>query len=156
MKRWDRRGVEGLPLKLMLVSLMVSLALPAVLGSLAHYEGSAARASMRTSAEELAAAASEVLVAGEGNVRTVTVEFSPAASRGNGLLEIGGPLNGSTSLGVRCVYGGAVFHTVYMSDPPVRLAASSGTLSVGPGPTEITLSCVRSGERLVVLAEVVR
>lgn len=155
MKRWDRRGIEGMPLKLMLIGLMVSLSLPAVIGSLDSYEESVAKTSLRTSAEELAAAATEVFVAGEGNVRTLTVEFSPSASRGDGRIEVGGPLSGAASLGVRCMYGGAVFHTAYMSDPPVRLVTAGGTLSVGPGPTEIALSCVRTDGRLVVLAEVV-
>jgi len=154
MKNWNKRGIEGLPLKLMLISLMVSLALPAVIGSLDSYEASVAKASMRTSAEELAAAATEVLVAGEGNVRTVAVEISSSASRGDGRIEVGGATGISFSLGVRCVYNGAVFHTEYMSDPPVHLIAPGGEISIGPGITEVTLSCIRSDSHLVVLMEV--
>jgi hypothetical protein len=67
----DRRGIEGLPLRLLLVALLLSLSLPALLSAV---EGTGAELDdrkMSSLAEDLASTMKELAASGPGNVRTV-------------------------------------------------------------------------------------
>ena len=71
--RKDRRGIEGLPLRLMLVAILISLTVPTMLSLLQDTTSSIAGDKAAMMAEEIARTIEEMSAAGPGNVRTVTV-----------------------------------------------------------------------------------
>jgi hypothetical protein len=155
MKRWDRRGLEGLPLKLMIVSLLMSLSAPLVLTSLDSYQDEVGRSALRAEAAKIAAAATEVFTDGPGNVRTVEISVPALMGKMSMALEIGGPLNDTSSLSIRCIIDGQVVSTIYMDDPPVRLVTNASLpLSLGAGTALVVLKNQQVDDRTVVYAEV--
>lgn len=71
--RNDRRGIEGLPLRLMLVALLISLTLPTMLSFMHATTASIAEDKAAQIAEEIATIIEEMSSGGPGNVRTVKV-----------------------------------------------------------------------------------
>lgn len=155
MKRWDRRGLEGLPLKLMIVALLIALSAPAVLGSVEGFERSATRAALQAEASSLVAIAQEAFQAGEGNRRTATIEV-PGNGNDRLALAIGGDGEKTESLSVRCLQEDQIVSTIMLDHPMVRLHAPGDVpLVLGPGKHDLLLSCVMSKGNLFVDVEVV-
>lgn len=71
--RNDKRGIEGLPLRLMLVALLISLTLPTMLSFMHETTSSIAEEKAAEVADKIAATVEEMSLGGPGNVRTVTV-----------------------------------------------------------------------------------
>ncbi len=71
--RKDRRGIEGLPLRLMLVALLISLTLPTMLSFMHNATSSIAEDKAAEMAEQLAVTVEEMSAGGPGNVRLTTV-----------------------------------------------------------------------------------
>ncbi|MHC1680746.1 MAG: hypothetical protein AB9860_05810 [Methanomassiliicoccales archaeon] len=71
--RNDKRGIEGLPLRLMLVALLISLTLPTMLSFLHETTSNIAEDKAAEIAEEIAATLEEMSASGPGNVRIVEV-----------------------------------------------------------------------------------
>ncbi|HIH76549.1 MAG TPA: cupin domain-containing protein [Methanomassiliicoccales archaeon] len=71
--RRDQRGIEGLPLRLMLVALLISLALPTMISVMHETTSNVAEQKAAEMAEEIAATLEEMSSGGPGNVRTVKV-----------------------------------------------------------------------------------
>ena len=147
VKEWDRRGLEGLPLKLLLVALLISLSLPVVASSMDGYRKNVEEAALGAEVSRLASSISEVHAAGEGNVRFITVGV-PA---GDVAIEIGG--EGVDAMSIRGVVAGCVVRTMYLDDPPARvITGTGGAMTMGES-TNIRLECILNDNRLVVLAE---
>lgn len=71
--RDDRRGIEGLPLRLMLVALLISLTLPTMLSFSRYAADNIAEDKAVELAEEMALTMEEMSAGGPGNVRFVKV-----------------------------------------------------------------------------------
>ncbi len=71
--RNDRRGIEGLPLRLMLVALLISFTLPTMLSFMQSTTSSIAGEKAAEIAEGIAATMEEMSAGGPGNVRFVKV-----------------------------------------------------------------------------------
>ena len=137
-KEWDRRGLEGVPLKLLLVALLISTSLPVVASNMDDYRTAVGAAGVGAEASRLASSISEVHAAGEGNVRIVTVELP----RGQDTwIEIGG--DGIDAMAV---------DPVSLDDPPVRVIADGGSMIIGDGTSTVRLECIQADGRLVVRA----
>lgn len=155
MKRWDRRGLEGLPLKLLIMSLLLSLAAPAVLGSLDSFERSTARSHLTSEASRLAGELEELRSAGEGNRRTLTVSLPASLSAYSMALEIGGEVGNVSSLIIRCSSQDVVFYTAVLDDPPARMTSSEGkTLRLEAGEHHVSAECLRLDGRIVIVLSV--
>lgn len=147
--------MEGLPLKLLIMSLLISMTAPAVMGSLEGYERSITRSETVSEANRLAQMIQEVLSAGEGNRRSITVELPIASARYEMALELGGGIDNASSYSVRCLEGEGVFATIVLDDPPVRTTTLSGSpLRLDAGTNSLMLECARIDARLIVLVEV--
>jgi len=85
--RKDRRGIEGLPLRLMLVALLISLTLPSVLSLMQNATSGIAEDKVAEMAEDIAVTVEEMSMGGPGNVRVVTV---PMDLPDGAVLTIGG------------------------------------------------------------------
>lgn len=154
MKRWDRRALEGMPLKLLIMSLLISLTAPVVMGSVESYERSTARSIMAAEAGQVVEVVEEVMSAGEGNRRIVTVSLPASADRFHLVLEIGGPLDQGSSLTVRCASDGLVFSTIVPESPPARMTAGGDALLLNAGEHRLAIECVRVDGRTVAALEV--
>ncbi len=71
--RNDRRGIEGLPLRLMLVALLISLTLPTMLSFMQGTSSSISEDKAAEIAREIVGTLEEMAASGPGNVRTVKV-----------------------------------------------------------------------------------
>ncbi len=78
--RNDKRGIEGLPLRLMLVAILISLTLPTMLSFMHQTTSSIAEHKAAGIAEQIAATVEEMSAGGPGNVRTVVVPVDLLAS----------------------------------------------------------------------------
>ncbi|HOO03236.1 MAG TPA: hypothetical protein PLJ11_00760 [Methanomassiliicoccales archaeon] len=85
--RRDERGIEGLPLRLLIVALLISLTLPAMLSVLDGTTAGMAERKAAEVAEDIARTVEEMAAAGPGNVRVVDV---PVDLPPNVVLNIGG------------------------------------------------------------------
>ncbi len=151
----DRRALEGLPLKLLIMSLLISITAPAVLGSMEGYDRSVARSEVASQAARLAQLIEEVRSDGEGNRREITVTLPEAASKHDLSVELGGNEGNASALTVRCLENGNVFSSIVLDDPPARTVTLSGSpLRLEAGETTLMLECVRNDGRIIVLVEV--
>ncbi len=157
MKSWDQRGLEGLPLKLLIISLLLSLTAPAVLGSMESFERSTARYQIQAEAVRLGNLVEEVRSAGEGNRRSLSILLPPTLSKFSMAMEIGGDVNNASSLSIRCSSEGRVFSTQILDDPPARMvSANLSTLRLEAGEHRLTAECRQVDDRLVVVVTVMR
>lgn len=85
--RNDKRGIEGLPLRLMLVALLISLTLPTMLSVMHETTSNIAGEKAAEIAEDIAATVEDMSLGGPGNVRIVKV---PGDLLANILLSMGG------------------------------------------------------------------
>ncbi len=155
MKGWDRRGLEGLPLKLLIMSLLLSLTVPAVLGSMESFERSTARSQLTAEALRLGNLVEEVRSAGEGNRRSLSISLPSSLSKFSMVMEIGGEVRNASSLSIRCSSDGRVFSTQVLDDPPARMTSVSfSTLRLEAGEHRLTAECRLVEGRLAVVVTV--
>jgi hypothetical protein len=156
VKGWDRKALEGLPLKLLIMSLLISLTVPVVLESIESYERSTTRSMMVAEGERVVSTVEEVMSAGEGNRRIITVSLPQGMDRYHLAFELGGELNGSSSLTVRCTADGKPFRALVPENPPARItSADGGTLRLMTGEHQLSIECVRIQERTVAVVEAI-
>jgi hypothetical protein len=156
MRLTDRNGIEGLPLRLMVVALLISLTLPIALSTLQGFqEQTQVRAGMRI-VQEIGSAATSAYASGEGNVRIIKLDW-PGGQQGATLkLRLAGPIGSLLSTRLDVIVSGEVSGQHFLSDPLVHLvSADQERLEIGPGCDELRLSCVVEAEMLWVLVEVV-
>lgn len=156
MRKWDRRALEGLPLKLLMVSLLTSITTPAVLGGLEDYELSVVRSEMEAEAIRLGHLIEEVRSAGEGNRRSISLSLPSACERHHLSMEIGGHVGNSSSLSIRCMCEDKVFFVVVLDDPPARTTSSDlGPLRLLAGTYDLTLECLLVEDRLAIVVRTI-
>jgi hypothetical protein len=152
----DRNGIEGLPLRLMVVALLISLTLPIALSTLQGFqEQTQVRAGMRI-VQEIGSAATSAYASGEGNVRIIKLDW-PGGQQGATLkLRLAGPVGSLLSTRLDVIVSGEVSGQHFLSDPLVHLvSADQERLEIGPGCEGLRLSCTIEAEMMWVLVEVV-
>jgi hypothetical protein len=152
----DRSGIEGLPLRLMVVTLLISLTLPVALGTLQGYEEQAQmRAGMRI-AKEIGSAATSAYLSGEGNVRMVKLDW-PDGQQGAPLkIRLAGPFGSLPSARLDIMVSGELSGQHFLSNPMVYLVSKDQErIEIGPGCGELRLSCAVEADRMWVMVEVV-
>ncbi|MDW5563484.1 MAG: hypothetical protein SA339_09685 [Methanomassiliicoccus sp.] len=156
MKRWDRRALEGLPLRLLIMSLLVSLTVPVVMGSVESYERSTARSMLVSASEHLLSTVEETMSAGEGNRRIIVLTLPWSVDRYLLALEVGGELERPSSMTIRCTCDGLPFATMVPEDPPARMTSSDmRTLRLVGGEHRLSVECAMVQGRMVAVVEVV-
>jgi len=144
-----------MPLKLLIMSLLISITVPVVMGSMESYERTTARSIVLAEAQHLVDAVEEVVSAGEGNRRIVTVSLPQSMGRLHLALEVGGPLDVVSSLTVRCTCDGSSFTTLVPENPPARMTTPAGeVLTLNGGEHRLAIECVRLQGRTVAVMEV--
>jgi hypothetical protein len=157
MKRLDIRGLEGLPLRLLIVLLLISISSPVVIESLQYHEHTVIVEVLRTMGDRVRSAVLSAYVAGPGNIRSVEVTIPISSRDAQGWMEIGGPKESIESFSIRCWVGDHLIGTLYVSDPPVRMTSQSGSVMTVHGPgSHLEVSCVALDGEMIVLIGVGR
>ncbi|MCE5296723.1 MAG: hypothetical protein LLG16_06430 [Euryarchaeota archaeon] len=134
----DRSALEGMPLKLVIISMLIALTVPTVYGALGNFEEVTVTNSLKNEVEELASIVQDLIMMGPGNQRTVTVSVPSDGS----FLTIGGASRSDMmSIGYGTKGGEVVRY--YLTDPNVLFVTPTigGLVIEGPG-CEMCFRCV--------------
>ncbi|OPY31145.1 MAG: hypothetical protein A4E32_02130 [Methanomassiliicoccales archaeon PtaU1.Bin124] len=145
MLRQDRNALEGMPLRLLLVTLMICLATPILFDSLVNFQKVSGSTIMQGQVDKVHKAALEVCNQGPGSQRIVKVEM-PAEDCS---LIIGGRSR-SESMSLGFLLAGQEPVRTYLTDPNIRfVTCDNATISIH-GAQVITLRCVNDAEGFAV------
>jgi hypothetical protein len=146
----DRRALEGLPLKLMIVALLLSLTFPLFMNMLEDFDENLIEQRVKNEIERLRSAAFSCYFAGPGNVRTV--EASSLSLYEGFFMEIGGHLNSTQCRSIRYLASDGATMTSYLDEVPVRLSTQdSDSLRIQGGPYTVRMECVSDGNGIWVM-----
>jgi hypothetical protein len=156
MRLSDRSGIEGLPLRLMVVTLLISLTLPIALGTLQGFqEQTLLREGMRL-ADLIGSAATSAYTSGEGNVRLVELDWPEAQPSPSIKLMLAGPEGSLLSSRLDVIVNGETSAQRFLSDPLVQLVSiDSRRMEIGPSCQGLRLSCIVAEGAAYVLVEAV-
>ncbi len=143
-------------MRLMIVTLLISLTLPIALSTLEGFQNQAQVRSGIRLADEIGSAASSIYASGKGNVRVVELDW-PDGQQGEVIrLRLAGPVGSAISTRLDIVVNGQVSAQVFLSDPMVHLATKdSNRIEIGPDCKALKLSCVVEASQIWVSVEVV-
>jgi hypothetical protein len=146
----DRSALEGMPLKLVIISMMIALAVPSVYAALGNFQDVTETNTLKNKAEEIASIVQDLVMRGPGNQRTVTVSVPSDGS----FLTIGGTTRSemmSIGYGVK---GGEIIR-YYLTDPNVLFITpeTKGLVIEGPG-CEICFKCVEGSSGHMIQVEI--
>lgn len=136
----DKRGVEGMPLKLVIVAILIALTAPSIYGSLGNFQKATSTNILRNQAEEVALIAQELVKSGVGNQRSVKISIPTDGS----YLMFGGTTRSEMmSIGFGDIDGNIV--RIYLTDPNVLFITqeTSGLVVEGPG-CQLYLKCIEA------------
>ncbi|MEW5936381.1 MAG: hypothetical protein AB1665_00990 [Candidatus Thermoplasmatota archaeon] len=140
MARWNCEGLEGLPLKLMIVAVVLGISLPIVYTGFRAYDISRLEGAVATEAQRVLSMAEMLHRGGVGNAETITIKIPNGALARVEYLAIGGAFGTPEASSVRYLVGGSTEQ---------RLSASIQIVSVdneavymGSGVHELHIECV--------------
>jgi hypothetical protein len=146
MRITDDRGLEGMPLKLVIISIMISICAPFLSSALRSYEEESGSILLQDAMEKICDTVEEVYLSGPGNSRSLNIHIPQDPSR---YVIIGGP-NGTEGNSVAIIDQGLELERVYLNEPTIRLLTPGAYGLVLEHDTIITITCVElSGERWV-------
>jgi len=146
----DRRALEGLPLKLMIVALILSLSFPLFMSMLEDFDENLIEQKVKTEVERLHSAALSCYFSGPGNVRIM--EAGSLSLHESFFMEIGGDLNSTHSRSIRYLAGDGATITSYLDEVPVRLSTQdSDSLRIQGWPYTIRMECVSDSNGIWVM-----
>jgi hypothetical protein len=132
----DEAGVEGIPLKLIIVLVIVAITVPFAWKGLESYDRSQTETNLVMEIDFLAANIKQVYLNGMGNARDVDVDFSSGFVTSVERIEIGDSEDGVWS-SIRYKLGGGNSRFVLIKNPNIPIARVNeddvGPLVVGPG-----------------------
>ena len=134
----DRRGLEGMPLKLLIVSLLISLAAPVILSSMGNYQALTSESMALSAAERIRETITATYISGPGNQRTMDSPIGNIECT----IEIGGDLNRTESMVIKVIHEGGI-ERIYLSDPAVRVTTSGGQpYQLTSGTDRLSFACL--------------
>ena len=112
--RGNKKGVLGLPIKLLLIMAILAVTIPIVTQAMGESQGNIAEAEMHHESMKFKNAATLAHFSGNGCSRTVDIEL-PAGCE----LQIGG--SGENAYCIRSVYNGEIVSKEYFEQPAFRI-----------------------------------
>ena len=144
----DRRGLEGMPLKLLIVSLLISLSAPIVLSSMSSFQTKTSVSEALSAAEQIRETITATYLSGPGNHRVIDSPLSDNKCT----IEIGGDLNRTESMVIKVLHDGGV-DRIYLSDPAVRVTTVKGLpFQLTSGTAMLTFTCISGNGTYVVVS----
>ncbi len=116
----DKAGVESLPLKLLIVSLLCSLVLPVFCVASQGYLEDVKERAIESEVDRVEEAVISAFLGGPGSVRIVRVELDHFPE--HELMEIGGPEGSPDSHSIR-YSGGSIHITRFLQEVPLRVSS---------------------------------
>lgn len=116
----DRRAVEGLPLKLMIVATLISISFPFLFNALENFQQNIELQKIKEIADRIRSEAISCYIAGPGNIRNIEI----TSDTSNLFLDIGGNFNSTECRSIRCFIDSTLACTIFLEKLPVRLSSN--------------------------------
>ena len=138
----DSSAVEGLPLKLIITALVLSITIPASVNALQAYDRIQAEEGVQAEVEHLALSARQVYLGGSGSQRVV--QFNPKGGMFYTLewVAIGGPVGSQNTSSIFYRFEGGSTRGIVLTNPQIPVQGEDGNaVMLGPGNHELLLRC---------------
>jgi hypothetical protein len=154
--RFDSAGLEGLPLKLVIVAVIVGISTPIVYSGLHTYEKGKLDVQLRAEVGALADIARLVFSGGPGNAQIIEVDLSGGATSHVDYVLVGDVEGGAYQCCIRYRVKGSPEQSYLVEGPNVPLMSSAGAaLKLLEGRHNVNLECKGSGASMYVEVGVV-
>ena len=148
----DHAGIEGLPLRLLIVSLLISLTLPLFVGAYQCHSSDLMRAAAKADMDKVESASLSTFLGGVGSVRVIELDSDRTGRR---FMEIGGTPGSAEFHSLRYT-GGGVEITRFLDDLPVGISSPSGrSVMIGPTAQSLRFECGMHNSTLYIMVEVI-
>lgn len=140
----DREGVEGIPLKLIIVVVIMAITIPATWKGLEMYDRSQTENNLRTEIEFLTTHIKQVYLNGIGNAQDVDVDFRDGMMTSIDWIKIGDSVEGVwSSIKYKLSHKSTDFILIKNPNIPMGNLSSGeiGPLKLGAGVHTIHLEC---------------
>ena len=124
-------SIEGLPLKLLVIFSLLSLAVPQMHALARDYDRGQTEAALRDDANRILLAAEEIYFGGLGNARCLELDLSGGWASRVDYIELGGP-DELARISVRYKLSSG-FEERVLSDKGIQIICPDGFLRLGPG-----------------------
>ncbi|MFH0815608.1 MAG: hypothetical protein V1934_02155 [Methanobacteriota archaeon] len=125
--RPESGGLEGLPLKIAIVAVVVAISSPIIYGSLRTYEMAKLEGQMDTEASAIAELAKLLYVGGPGNVQQLIVNLRGGVTASADYMLVGDTPDGAYESCIRYRVKGLAERTLLVESPNVPLYGAGGT-----------------------------
>lgn len=143
----DRRGLEGMPLKLLIVTLLISLSAPTVVSSIGTFQARTSESQAMNAAEQIRQMITATYLSGPGNHR---IMVSPLSNE-KCTIEIGGDLNQTESMTIKVLHDGST-ERIFLSDPVVRVTTlGKKPFHLTTGMASLSFTCVSNNGTYVLV-----
>jgi hypothetical protein len=142
--RKDQRGVEGIPLKLIIIIVILAVTIPITFKGLESYDRTQTERNLRSELEFLSTNIKQVYLNGMGNAVDVEVDFADGMMTKIERVQIGDSLDGIySSIRYKLNYKSTEFIVIKNPNIPVGKYSESefGPLILGSGKHTIHLEC---------------
>lgn len=140
----DEEGVEGIPLKLIIVVVILAITIPMIWKGLESYDRSQTENNLRSEIDFLSMHIKQVYLNGLGNAQDVEVDFNDGMMTKIERVEIGDSVQGLWS-SIRYKLSHKSLEYLLIKNPNIPMGNVSngevGPLSCGPGRYTIHLEC---------------
>ncbi len=144
----DKRGLEGMPLKLLIVSLMISLSAPILLSSIGSFQAKTSESQAMSAAEHIREMITATYLSGPGNHRVLDSPLSDNKCT----IEIGGDLDRTESMVIKVMHEGGL-DRIFLSNPAVRVTtADNHPFHLTSGVVRISFTCVSDNGTYVLVS----
>lgn len=130
----DRRGVIGMPVRLMVALLIVAMCVPALSFAVGNFEEETDITEVKQEAGRMVSAASSVYYRGQGNSKVIDVKVKPGCE-----LAIDPKEN---AYGINVVREGRVVDTIYSQRPPIKFIGDAVDVT---GSATLRFTCEDNG-----------
>ncbi len=147
--RRNDRGVEGLPLRLIIVMVILAITIPATLGSFRAYDRNRVETCLLSEIDAVSSTVKAVYTSGPGN--SATIGFNPVSGTMTGIESVlfGDVLGGGMVSAIRYKIQGRAECIVPVVSPSVPMSGANGTpLCLTSGNYIIMAECIDSGTDL--------
>jgi hypothetical protein len=135
-------GLEGLPLKIAIVAVVMAISSPIIYGSLRAYESAKLEGQMGAEASAIAELAKLLFIGGAGNAQQLTVKLRGGATSNVDYMLVGDTTNGTYESCIRYRVKGMAEKTLLVSSPNVPLRGADGApLKILEGKHSLMLEC---------------
>ncbi len=140
----DQNGVEGIPLQLIIILVILAITIPIIFKGLESYDRAQTEGNLRSEIEFLSLNIKQVYLNGMGNAVDVEVDFANGMMTKIEMVQIGDSLDGIySSIRYKLNYKGTEFMVIKDPNIPIGnfIDSQFGPLILGPGKHTIHLEC---------------